>query len=87
MAAIYAIIFAAAAGFAFVVVIAVIVIIGVRQEERYLTLANRTAPSAIAQLARIVLGRHFRKEYDDTAERVYSDDRLVSGERTIGSRD
>ena len=68
MTAIDAIIFAGVAGFAFVVVITIIVIIGVRQEERYLTLANRNAPSAMAQLTRLVLGRYLRREFDDTAE-------------------
>jgi hypothetical protein len=57
-----AIVFAAAAGFTFVIVISVIVIIGVRQEERYMTLEHRTAPSATAQLARIILGRYVRRE-------------------------
>jgi hypothetical protein len=86
MAAIELIIFAGAAGFAFVVLMFVIVIIGVRQEERYLTLANRTAPSAMAQLARIVLGRYFRKEYDETAEPGHSDNGAGSRERSIGPR-
>jgi len=62
MAAILAIVFAAAAGFAFVVSIFVIVIIGVHREERYLTFSNTTAPGAVALLARIVLGRYVRKE-------------------------
>ncbi len=62
MAALSAIIFAAAAGFAFIVVITIIVIIGVHQEERFMTLEHRTAPSAMAQLARIILGRYVRKE-------------------------
>jgi hypothetical protein len=62
MAATEAIIFAAAAGFAFFVVITIIVIIGVRQEERYMTLEHRSAPSAVAQLARIILGRYVRRE-------------------------
>jgi len=69
MAAIEVIIFAAAAGFAFAVLITIIVIIGIRKEERYLTLMNKTAPGAIAQLARIVLGRYVRKEQDWLAQR------------------
>ncbi len=74
MAAIEVIVFAVAAGFAFAVVITIIVIIGVRQEERYLTLTNRTAPSAVAQLARIVLGRYVRKEQDLRVGRRYPAD-------------
>jgi hypothetical protein len=62
MAAIDAIVFAAAAGFAFILVITIIVILGVRQEERYLTLADKNAPGAMAQLARLILGRYFRRE-------------------------
>jgi hypothetical protein len=62
MAAIEAIVFIGAGGFAFFVVISIIVIIGVHQEERYMTLEHRTAPSAMAQLARIILGRYVRKE-------------------------
>jgi hypothetical protein len=64
MAAIEFVIFAAAAGFAFAVLITVTVIIGIRKEERYLTLMNKTAPGATAQLARIVLGRYVRREQD-----------------------
>jgi hypothetical protein len=62
MAVIEAIVFIAAAGFAFAVVLSVIVIIGVHQEERYMTLEHKTAPSAVAQLARIILGRYVRRE-------------------------
>jgi hypothetical protein len=69
MAAIELIIFAATAGFAFAVLITVMVIIGIRKEERYLTLMNKTAPGAAAQLARIVLGRYVRKEQDWSARR------------------
>jgi hypothetical protein len=86
MAAIEVIIFAAAAGFAFVIVVTVIVIIGVRQEERDLTLTNKTAPGAIARLARIVLGRYVRKERDWTIERPYPDDPTASRERATSSR-
>jgi hypothetical protein len=62
MAAIDVIIFAAAAGFAFAVLITVVVIVGIRKEERYLTLMDRNAPGAMAQLTRIVLGRYVRRE-------------------------
>jgi hypothetical protein len=68
MAAIDAVIFAAAAGFAFVIVVTIVVIVGIHQEERYLTLTNKRAPSAAAQLARIVLGRYVRKEQEWAAE-------------------
>jgi hypothetical protein len=85
MAAIDVIIFAAAAGFAFAVLITVVVIIGIRKEERYLTLMNKTAPGAMAQLARIVLGRYVRREHDLMAPRRNPDER--SGARqTMGAR-
>jgi hypothetical protein len=64
MALLSVIVFAAAAGFAFVIVITIIVIIGVHQEERYMTLEHRNAPGAMAQIARIVLGRYVRKEQE-----------------------
>jgi hypothetical protein len=84
MAAIEVIVFAAAAGFAFVIAVTIVVIIGVRREERYLSLTNRTAPGAIAQLARIVLGRYVRREQDWVAQR--SDPDELSGTReTSGS--
>jgi len=79
MAAIEVIIFAAAAGFAFAVLITVMVIIGIRKEERYLTLMNRTAPGAIAQLARIVLGRYVRREH--TWDAVRRDPHELNGAR------
>ncbi len=69
MAALFVIIFAVAAGFAFVVVMTVIVIIGVQQEERYMTLEHKTAPGSMAQLARIILGRYVRKEQRGTTGR------------------
>jgi hypothetical protein len=80
MAAIVAIVFAAAAGFAFVVSIFVIVIIGVHREERYLTFSNRTAPGAVALLARIVLGRYVRKERRRQQPGGYPDDLASSCE-------
>jgi hypothetical protein len=83
MAAIEWIVFASAAGFALVVVI---VIIGVHQEERYLTLTDRTAPSAIARLARLVLGRYVRKEGDRRRYRSYPDDLISSRDRRVGPR-
>jgi hypothetical protein len=91
MAAIEAIVFVAAAGFAFVVVIFVIVIIGVHQEERHLTFENRTAPGAVALLARIVLGRYVRKERGRRQHGCYPDDLASSREpnsweRSVGPR-
>jgi hypothetical protein len=86
MAAIVAIVFAVAAGFAFVVLIFVIVIIGVRREERYLTFSNRTAPGAVALLARIVLGRYVRKERRPQQRGCYPDDLASSREPSVGPR-
>lgn len=86
MAAIEAIVFIASAGFAFVIVITIIVVIGVRQEERYQTLEHRSAPSAIARLARIVLGRYVRTEDDDRSEYGHPDDRSGSREHRVGPR-
>jgi hypothetical protein len=86
MAAIVAIVFAAAAGFAFVVAIFVIVIIGVHREERYLTFSNRTAPGAVALLARIVLGRYVRKERHRRQPGGYPDDLASSREPSVGPR-
>jgi hypothetical protein len=89
MAAIEVIVFIVAAGFAFAVVITIVVIIGVRQEERYLTLTDRTAPGAMAQLARIILGRYVRKEQDAWFERRDPDDPddpMSSREHTTSSR-
>jgi hypothetical protein len=87
MAALEAIIFAAAAGFAFVIVIVIIVIVGVRQEERYFTLANRNAPSAIAQLARVVLGRHVRRESTHVASYRRPADSAAPSKCGSGSKD
>lgn len=86
MAAIDVIIFAAAAGFAFAVLITVVVIIGIRKEERYLSLMNKTAPGAIAQLTRIVLGRYVRKEHDLLAPRRGPDELNGARETTGASR-
>jgi hypothetical protein len=89
MAAIEVIVFIVATGFAFAVVITIVVIIGVRREERYLTLTNKTAPGAIAEIARIVLGRYVRKEQDARTERHYPDDPddpMSTLERTTSSR-
>jgi hypothetical protein len=65
MAAIEAITFAVAAGFAAVLAATILVVIGVRREERWLTFERRRAPGAIARLARIIVGRYVRIENDD----------------------
>jgi hypothetical protein len=83
MATIEAIVFIGAGGFAFVVVISIIVIIGVHQEERYMTLEHRTAPGAMAQLARIILGRYVRKEQHGVTGR---DESNGSREHSTSSR-
>jgi hypothetical protein len=83
MAALGVIVFAAAAGFAVVVVITVIVIIGVHQEERYMSLWDRKAPSAMALLARIVLGRYVRNQQRRVTGR---DERNGSREHSTSSR-
>jgi len=67
-------------------VITIIVVIGVRQEERHLTLTNRPAPGAIAQVARIVLGRYVRKEQDSAIEDPYPGDPMSARERATSSR-
>jgi hypothetical protein len=91
MAAIEAIVFVAAAGFAFVVVIAMIVIIGVHREERYLTFGRNTAPGAVARLARIVLGCYLRKPRNRRRRGSYPDDLASScvpdsREHSVGPR-
>lgn len=78
--------FAAAAGFAFAVLITVTVIIGIRKEERYQSLMNKTAPGAMAQLARIVLGRYVRKEQAATMGRRLAEDPASTLERMTSSR-
>lgn len=86
MAAIEVTIFVAAAGFAFAVLITIMVIIGIRKEERYLTLMNKTAPGAIAQLARIVLGRYVRREHDVLAATPDPDERNGARQATGAPR-
>jgi hypothetical protein len=85
MAAIDAIVFAVAAGFAFAVLVTVIVIIGVHREERRKTLTSRNAPGALAQLARIVLGWNVRDEDAAGVQHVY-DDRCESLEHSMTTR-
>lgn len=65
MAAIEAIAFAGGAGIAVIVIATILVIIGVRQEQRLLEreqrmrFAHRQPPTIAARLARWVLGAHF----------------------------
>jgi hypothetical protein len=66
-------------------VITIVVIVGIHQEERYLTLTNKRAPGAAAQLARIVLGRYVRKEQDWTAPQ-HPFDPASARERVASSR-
>jgi hypothetical protein len=67
MAAIEVIVFAGAAGFAAIVVATILVIIGVRQEQRVLeregrrTFAHQEPPTILAMMARWVLGAHFSR--------------------------
>jgi hypothetical protein len=59
-AAIEVIVFAVAAGFALIVVATIVVIIGIRQEERRKTIIRGyRPPTACALVARWVLGAHF----------------------------
>jgi hypothetical protein len=82
MAAIDVIVFVAAAGFTAVIAMTIVVIVGIHQEERYLTLTNKNAPGIAAQLARIVLGRYVRKERDWTEPQPYPLDNASSRETT-----
>jgi hypothetical protein len=86
MAAIEVIVFAAAAGCAFVIVMTIIVIVGVHREERHLTLLNKSAPGPTALIARIVLGRYVRKERDWVIDRRGDDEPNGSFERATSSR-
>ena len=86
MAAIDAIVFAVAAGFAFAVLVTVIVIIGVHREEHRRTLTNTNAPGAIARLARFVLGWNIRDEYNCGAHHPYGDDYPEALEQSMSTR-
>lgn len=87
MAAIDTIIFAGAAGFTLMIVVTIIVIVGVHREERYMTLGNRAAPGAVARLARVVLGRYLRREYDASLDRGIPEDRAPPRDHHVGTRD
>ena len=86
MAAIDAIVFAVAAGFAFAVLVTVIVIIGVHREEHRRTLTKPNAPGAIARLARFVLGWHIRDEYCCGARHPHDDDYAEALEQSMSTR-
>jgi hypothetical protein len=60
MAVIEAIVFIGAAGIGLIIVCVIVVIIGVRQEERRLTVVRgHRPPTACALVARRILGAHF----------------------------
>jgi hypothetical protein len=84
MAAIEEIIFVGAAGFAVVIVISVVVIIGVRQEERARSFGDEMPPGVFALLARVVLGRYVRKERRPAS--IYPDDLPGPREDCVGPR-
>lgn len=81
MAAIDAIIFAVAAGFAFAVLVTIIVIIGVHQEERRMTLTSMKAPGAIARITRIVLGWGTRDQHENIARPGHCENTARPGHR------
>jgi hypothetical protein len=76
---------AVGAGFAFVVVMMLIVIAGIRKEERHWTLMHRRAPGVAAWIGRLVLGRYVRVEYDP-APHDYPDDHPDRYRGPIGPR-
>jgi hypothetical protein len=79
MAAVEAIVFAGAAGFAVIVVATILVIIGVRQEQRVMeregrqTFARQEPPTILALLARRVLGAHFNRVPGELPHHLKSD--------------
>ena len=97
-AAIEAIVFAGAAGFAVIVVATILVIIGVRQEEHFLDgevdeegrrrLEYREPPTILALLARRILRAHFHPIPDQLSRRMdHPDDEPPSYERPpVGPR-
>ena len=56
MAAVDALLFAVAAGFTVIVMATILVIVGVRQEERHRTIASQRPTTILALLARRILG-------------------------------
>jgi hypothetical protein len=85
MAAIEAIVFAGAAGFALIVVATVLVIIGVRQEERHKTLLYGP-PTIVALLARCVLRAHITVQPDQQSEVGGPEEEPPWFERPVGPR-
>jgi hypothetical protein len=69
MAAVDGLLFATAAGFGVVVVATVLVIVGVRQEERRGAMAKMRPPTIPALLARRVLGTYVRLLREDQTRR------------------
>jgi hypothetical protein len=68
MGAIEAIVFAGSAGFTLVAVATILVIIGVRHEERLATLTSHRAPTVPAALARLVLGTYAHQPPEEQNE-------------------
>jgi hypothetical protein len=92
MAAIEAIMFAGAAGFAIIVVATILVVIGVRQEQAQLNrdgrkvFARHEPPTVLALLARTVLGAHFNVMPHELRRTDSSDDEPPWYERPVGPR-
>jgi hypothetical protein len=86
MAAIYALVFAVAAGFAVIVVATILVIIGVRQEEHRKTFLHGDPPGAPALLARRVLGAYVHLLPDMGPEQGDHGEKPPWYERPVGPR-
>ena len=87
MAAIEALGFAVAAGFALIVVATILVIIGIHQEERQRTIIRgRRPPTVCALLARRVLGGHFYLIPEEQPEQEDSGEEPPWFERPVGPR-
>jgi hypothetical protein len=87
MAAIDAIVFATAAGFAVIVIATILVIIGVHQEERRKTLAFGDPPTVAALLARRVLGAYIHLLPPERPEAIEPEDEDPPWfERPVGPR-
>jgi hypothetical protein len=69
MAVVDALLFVVAAGFAVIVVATILVIVGVRQEERHRTIAGQGPPTIMALLARRILGTYIYYVGRDEPER------------------
>jgi hypothetical protein len=92
MAAIEAIMFAGAAGFAVIVIATILVVIGVHQEQALLNregrkvFAHHEPPTIPALLARKVLGAHFNLLPHEIANLSPSDDEPPWYQRPVGPR-